>query len=224
MKRLRVSIFCFTLLLVALPVLHAQDLSSYRSFSIGSTLPAMLKQTGDSMSRVQILHEQPATIQEFTLWPSATPVSVKRPDAVERIEFLFLNSELYKIYVVYDQRAVRGLTDDDMLRLISTIYGPASNVAVKIDPPPDTQPDRKQDRIASWEDPQYSIQLLRNSVADNFALILLSKRLDAQAEAAIVEATKLEAQERPQKEADQRKKQAADLELLRQKNKQALQP
>jgi hypothetical protein len=50
------------------------------------------------------------------------------------------------------------------------------------------------------------------------------KGINAQAEAAIVEATKIEAQVRPQKEADQRKKEAADLELLRQKNKQAFQP
>ena len=117
-----------------------------------------------------------------------------------------------------------ALTNDDMLHLISTIYGPASSVAVKADAAPNTLPERKQNGIAPWESPEFSVQLLRNSVADNFALILLSKGVNARAEAAIVEATKIEAQERPQKEADQRKKEAADLELLRQKNKQIFQP
>ena len=224
MKKLHPSIVCVTLLPMVVPVLRAQDLSTYRSFSIGSTLTGMLKQTGSSVSSVQLLHAQPATIQEFTLWPSATPVSTRHPDAVERIQFSFFNGELYKIYVVYDQRAVQGLTDDDMLHLISTIYGPGTSAAVTVDPAADTQAERKQNRIASWEDRQFAIQLFRNSVVDNFGLILLSKRVNAQAEAAIVEAAKLEAQERPQKEADQRKKEAADLELLRQKNKQTFRP
>jgi hypothetical protein len=224
MKKLHLSICCLAISLVVLPILRAQDLSTYRSFSIGLPLAAMLKQSANSISSVQVLHAQPAAIQEFTFWQSATPVGVRHPDAVERIQFSFFNGELYEIYVVYDQRPVKGLTNDDMLHLLSTIYGPATSVAAKANPAPNTQTEMKQNGIASWEDPQFSVQLLRNSVLDNFALILLSKGVNAQAEAAMVEAAKLEEREGPQKEADQRKKEAADLELLRQKNRQAFQP
>jgi len=224
MKMLHRSIFCFALLLVVLPALHAQDLSTYRSCSLGTNLPAVLKQTGLDISGIQVLYEHPALIQELTWWPLATPVSARRRDTVEQIRFSFFNSELYKISVVYDRRAVEGLTDEDMVQSISALYGPATNVAVKVDPPPDDRYDVKQQLIASWEDSHFCIQLLRNPFADGFGLILFSKRANAQAQAAIVEATRLEAQERPQKEADQRKKEAADLELLRQKNKQVFQP
>jgi hypothetical protein len=224
MKILHRSIFGFALILALLPALRAQDLSTYRSFAIGTTLPVLLKQTGQDLSAVKALHEHPALIQELTLWPSATAANARRPDAVERIQFSFYNGGLYKIHVVYDQRAVEGLTEEDMLHLISAPYGPPTNLGLKVDPASNARYEMKDKLIASWEDSQFSIQLLSNSVAGSFALLLLSKYANKQAEAAIVEAAKLEDQERPRKEADQRKKEAADLELVRQKNKKSFQP
>lgn len=224
MRMPRRSIFCFAVILTALPAVRAQDLSTYRSYSLGTALPAIVKQTGQDSSSVKVLYEHPALIQEFTLWPSATAVNTRRPDAVEHIQFSFCNSELYKIHIVYDQRAIQGLTDEDILHLVSVLYGPATNLSTNADPAPQPRYETKDRLLASWEDSQFSIQLLRNSVANSVALTLLSKRANAQAEGAILESAKLEAAERPQKEADQRKKEADDLELVRQKNKKSFQP
>jgi hypothetical protein len=47
---------------------------------------------------------------------------------------------------------------------------------------------------------------------------MFSKRLDAQAEAAIAKSLKMEGQEDPQREIDCQKKEADDLEAARQKN------
>jgi hypothetical protein len=53
---------------------------------------------------------------------------------------------------------------------------------------------------------------------------MFSKRLDAQAEAAIAKSIKLEGQEVPQKEIDRQKKETDDLEAARQKNRKTFRP
>jgi len=53
---------------------------------------------------------------------------------------------------------------------------------------------------------------------------MFSKRLNAQAEAAIAKSIKLEGQEDPQKEIDHQKKKADDLEAARQKNRKIFRP
>ena len=60
--------------------------------------------------------------------------------------------------------------------------------------------------IARWEDSQYSINLVRSSLLNSFALVMFSKRLDAQVEAAIAVSVKLEGQDVPQKEIERQKK------------------
>ena len=78
--------------------------------------------------------------------------------------------------------------------------------------------------IARWEDSQYSINLFRSSFLNSFGLVMFSKRLDAQAEAAIAESMRLDEQNIPQREADRRKKAADDLEVTRQSNKRTFRP
>jgi hypothetical protein len=72
--------------------------------------------------------------------------------------------------------------------------------------------------IARWEDSQYSINRVRSRFLNSFALAMFSKRLDAQAEAAIAKSLKPEGREDQQKEIDSQKKETDNLELARQKN------
>ncbi len=53
---------------------------------------------------------------------------------------------------------------------------------------------------------------------------MFSKRLDAQAEAAMAESVKLEGQEDLQKEIDRQKKETDNLEVARQKNRKTFRP
>ena len=82
----------------------------------------------------------------------------------------------------------------------------------------------RQKPFASWEDPQYSFNLVRSSLSHGFELLIYSKRLNAQAEAALAEAVKLEKEEGPQREADRQKKQIDDLEVARQRNRKTFRP
>ena len=60
--------------------------------------------------------------------------------------------------------------------------------------------------IVRWENSRYSFNLFRSSLSNTFGLVMFSKRLDAQAEAAIAKSLKMEGQEDPQKEIDRQGK------------------
>ncbi len=224
MKTMRCSILCFVVLLLTAPLLWAQDLSKYRHFTIGMSLTRVLERTDQKMADVNAIHGRPALIQELTWWPPNIPGTSYRSDTVEQILFSFYNGELYKISVIYNPTSTEGLTTEDMVKSISTKYGPATNVVVEIDSAKDDRYEVRQKPVASWEDAQYSFNLVRSSFTDHLGLIIYSKRVNAEAELAIVEAVKLEEQEVPQQEAVRQKKQMDDLEVARQKNQKIFRP
>jgi len=67
---------------------------------------------------------------------------------------------------------------------------------------------------ARWEDNEYWYNLVESGDRSSFALILYSKRLQTLAEAAIVEAVRLDAQEAPQREAGLQQKKEEESRLL----------
>src|SRR4029077_11770908 len=126
MKTLRNSILCLGVVLLASPVLRAQDFSKYRGFSLGTSVATVLKQTEKRPIDVKVIHARPAILQELTWWPPAVPGASYRADSVEQMLFSFCNGELYKISVTYDVSSTQGLTTDDMVKSISAKYGPAT--------------------------------------------------------------------------------------------------
>ena len=224
MKTLRSSILCLVVLLLAAPLLRAQDLSKYRHFTLGMNLTKLLERTEQRLTDVKTIHGRPELIQELTWWPANDPGPSLRSDSAEQILFSFYNGELYKISVTYDRPSTEGLTEADMVKSISARYGPATIVAPELDSVTDGQYNSKQKPVASWEDAQYSLSLVRSSYNDVLGLVAFSKRANAQAELAIAEAMKLDEQEGPKKEAERQKKQIDDLEVARQKNQKSFRP
>src|SRR5438445_7407427 len=224
MKTIRCSILCFVVLLLTAPLLRAQDLSKYRHFTLGMSLTRVLERTDQKMADVKVIHGRPALVQEVNWWPPNLPGTSFQSDTVEQILFSFYNGELYKISVTYDQTSTEGLTEEDMVNSISAKYGPATNVALEIDSSKNVRSDVRQKPVASWEDAQYSFNLVRSSFTDRLGLIIYSKRVNAEAELAIAEAVKLEEQEGPNREAERQKKQTEDLEVARQKNRKIFHP
>ncbi len=224
MKTMRTSILCLVVLLLAAPLLRAQDLSKYRHFTLGMSLTRVLERTDQKMADVKVIHGRPALVQELNWWPPNLPGTSFQSDTVEQILFSFYNGELYKISVTYDQTSTEGLTAEDMVKSISAKYGPATSVVLEIDSAKNDRYDVTQKPVASWEDAQYSFNLVRSSFTDHLGLIIYSKRVNAEAELAIVEAVKLEEQEGPKREAERQKKQTEDLEVARQKNQKIFRP
>jgi hypothetical protein len=224
MKTIRCSIFCFVVLLLTAPLLRAQDLSKYRHFTLGMSLTKVLERTDQKMADVKVIHGRPVLIQELAWWPPNLPGTSFQSDTVKQILFSFYKGELYKISVTYDQTSTEGLTAEDMVKSISAKYGPATNVVPDIDSAKNDRYDVTQKAVASWDDAQYSFNLVRSSFSEQLGLIIYSKRVNAEAELAIVEAVKLEEQEGPQREAERQKKQMDDLEVARQKNQKSFRP
>ena len=224
MKPLRSSILCLVVLLFAAPLLRAQDISKYRHFTLGMRLTKVLERTEQRVADVKVVHGRPALIQELTWWPPTLPGISYQSDTVEQILFSFYNSELYKISVTYDRTSTEGLTEEDMVKSISAKYGQATIVAPEIDSATNAGYGTKQKPVASWEDTQYSVNLVRSSFNDILGLVVSSKRTNAQADVAIAEAVKLDEQEGPKREAERQKKQMDDLEVARQKNQKSFRP
>ena len=224
MKTIRCSILCFVVLLLTAPLLRAQDLSKYRHFTLGMSLTRVLERTDQKMADVKVIHGRPALIQELTWWPPNVPGTLFRSDTVEQILFSFYNAELYKISVTYDRTSTEGLTAEDMVKSVSAKYGPATSVKPEVDSATNERYDMRQKPVATWEDSQYSFNLVRSSFSGSFELVIYSKRLNAEAEVALAEAVKLEKEEEPQREAERQKKQTGDLEATRQKNQKSFRP
>jgi hypothetical protein len=128
MKTTRVSMFCLAVLLLTIANLCAQDLSKYRSFSLGTNLASVLRHTDQKLTDAKVIHARPALIQELTWWPPSYPRPSLPFDGVEQILFSFYNGELYKISVDYDRTFTEGLNAEDMVKSISAKYGPATDI------------------------------------------------------------------------------------------------
>ena len=225
MKTVRYTVTFLVMILLFAPLIYGQDLSKYRNFSLGTSLDRVSKQIADNSNGPSLIHERPAVIQELTSWSLSSSLrSSELLDRAPQMTFGFYNGQLYKIEVTYDQHATAGLTAEDMVQAVSALYGTATSPASEINSPTTTYDGSKAKVIARWEDSQNSVSLFRSRILDYFGLVVLSKRVDAEAEAAIIESAKLDKNEEPQKEAEQHKKESDSLELERQSSLKTFHP
>ena len=227
MKMIRNIVVSLSMILLSTPLIFGQDLSKYRTFSLGTSLAELTKQVGPYSHWTTLIHKRPAAIQELTFWTlnsSRSPVGV---EPVSQILFSFYDGELYRIVVTYDRDATKGLTDDDMVQAVSARYGAATRFYPEINLPTYDVFASTETVIARWEDSQNSVNLFRSSNQSPFLLAVFSKRLDARAKAAIIESEKLEKldkQEAPQVEIGRLKKEADELAIVRQINQKTFRP
>ena len=224
MKTMRSAVLCFVVLLLTSPMLRAQGFSKYRNFSLGTNLAAVLKHTDQRLVDVKATRDGSLLFQELT-WRPASGIGVSyRSESVDELVFSFYKGELYKMVVTYERASTEGLTADDMVRSISAKYGPATSIALEIDAAANEQYGVRGKPVASWEDSQYSLNLVRSSVSNAFQLIIYSKRVAAEADVALAQTVKVDELEAPQKAIDRQKKEANAIELTRQKNQKSFRP
>jgi len=204
----RSFVISIILAMLSMPLIHAQDLSSYRGFQLGMSLPAAAKQAEINPSEAKVIYQRPAVIQELEWRPESSYNSSAKTDPVREILFSFYNDKLYRIVVNYDQDRTEGLTDEDLIEGISAQYGTPTTPVAKIISSSASQSYGDSEKvIARWEDSQYSFNLFRFSYGSAPGMLVFSKPLDALAEVAIVEAIRLNRQEAPQREIDRQKQQ-----------------
>jgi hypothetical protein len=224
MKTMRSAVLCFVVLLLTAPMLRAQDLSKYRNFSLGTNLPAVLKHTNQRSVDVKATHDGSLLFQELTWRPANGMGVVSRSESVDELVFSFYKGELYKMVVTYERASTEGLTADDMVKSISAKYGPPTSIALEIDSAGKEQYELRQKPVASWEDSQYSFNLVRSSFSNAFQLVIYTKRVNADADAALAQVVKADELEAPQKAIERQNKEADATELARQKNQKSFRP
>ena len=211
-------VISISLAVLSMPLIHAQDLSNYRGFQLGMNLLAVAKQADVKSSEARVIYQRPAVIRELEWRSQSSYSSSAQGDPVKEILFSFYNGELYRLVVIYDQQRTEGLTDGDLIEDISAKYGtPTTPVAKIISSSPSEVYSDSEKVIARWEDSQYSFNLFRFSYGSAPGMLVFSKRLDALAQVAIVEAIRLNTQEAPQREIDRQKKQDDEKRAAEQK-------
>ena len=213
-RALSLSFLCT---LLAAPMFPAADLSTYRGFRFGMNTLQGADQAGMKVTDVTTVHQQPALIQVLAFQPNVFDASTSKGDPASEITLTFYDGQLARMAVVYDRYKVDGMSKDDMIQALSAVYGTATKPAAEI-----VYHSYHADAVpvlARWEDSQYSYNLIRSDDRSSFAMVLYSKRLDALAATAAVEAVRLEALAAPQREADRARKQADDTQALQEKSR-----
>ena len=196
LKQLIASLVLFGVLPAAVA---AADLSRYRDFEFGAGLPVVAKQAGMPPSQAKAIHRRPVLIQTLEWRPQPLGRSTKA-EPVQAVLFSFYDGELYRIAVEYDPYQTKGLTTEDIVEAISVNYGLAERS-------PDVNKTlqgpfgEKEDVVARWQDSQYRYDLVHLPYGPTFKLIGVSKKMEAPAEAAVLEAKRLDDQDAPSREA-----------------------
>ena len=224
MNMIRNVAICLAMSLFSVPLVCGQDLSKYRNFSLGTSVADISKQVNATPGEMSVIHQSPAVIQELTWWAVPSHQSSATADPVQEILFSFYNGELYRIVATYDSASTQGLTAADMVEAVSAKYGTATRPVAATSPTPIVTYGGTGVTIAFWEDSQYSLTLSRSPLANTYQLVMFSKQLNGQAEAAIAAASKQEREDAPQTEIARVKKEADDLETMRQANLKAFRP
>jgi hypothetical protein len=201
------------LVLSAVP-LEGQDLSKYRDFSLGTSLAAVVAASGARAEDAKTLHARPAIISELEWRTIYSRPAGSDEDAVRRVVFSFYDDQLYRVVVTYDPERTAGLTDADLIRALSELYGPPLPVTAGRTAPRESaacSADAKEaTMVRCWNGPEEALTLLRGDYAGEVGLVLMSKRLSQKASSATKEAIRLDAAEAPQRAKAQAAKAAAE--------------
>jgi len=224
MKTMRALPIALAVFFLSTSTMFAQDLSRYRDFSLGMHLADVAKRIDKTPADAKLVQQDPAVIQELTWWPMQSYQGSARVDPVEEAVFSFYNGALYKVAVSYDSTSTQGLTAADMTKALSAEYGVASRPVTKTESTDNAGYSDIPETIALWQDAQHYVTLVRSSMSDDFQLVLSSKQMNSQAEAAIAAAATQAVKDAPQIKIARAKKEAADLEATRQANLKAFRP
>jgi hypothetical protein len=193
-------------------VAYARDLSHYRTFALGMSVATIAQEIGEKPSDATTVHERPALIQQMTWWSSDG--TARRGEAIQQVRFSFYEGKLYRMAVTYDAFATKGLSAQDVEAALAAQYGTPTGRTGEVK----SDYGRAESVLARWEDSQYSLNLIRSSLSNRLGLIVLTKRLDALAEAAATEADDLEVRDAALKERTRVKAEADDLNTARHEN------
>lgn len=210
--------------LLCVPALGAQKFSKYREFSLGSSLNSVTKQTGVTVDEIKAIHQAPVLMQKITYWPGESGDAPTQPEAVQQLELSFCNGKLYSVNVLYRTSATEGLSDEDMIQAVSATYGVATRLAAGKAPAEPLSFNTADVQLAIWEDSQSSATLSRSPLSQSFHMMILSKQLQIEADAATAQDVAQEAADAPERASERARQEAQDQKDIREANIKAFRP
>ena len=205
------------------PVFFQGNLSTYRGFQFGMRLNAAVKHSGMDPSEVLTIHERPAIIQGLDWTPARFSRDPSKSDPVERVQFAFYNGKLSRAVVDYDYEKTKGLHLGDMIKALSVQYGTAVSPAVATSFPSSSFSEGWT-VMATWEDSNYSVNLVQSPYGEKFGLIAFSKELNRLAEDSITTGLQMDTQEAPQREKRGKQDAQDELTKVRLQNRSTFRP
>jgi hypothetical protein len=184
-----------------------RDLPDYRGLHFGMSVADAVKQTGIRLADVTAVHQRPALIQEL-VWRASRDSDAAKADPVQETTLSFFNGDLYRIVVNYDSARTEGMTPADVVEAVSRTWGTATHPGGSI--AYHSHFAEVAPVLARWDGPNQSYDLLRANDYSGLVMVLYSKKLDALAQASIMEAVRLDAQEAPQKEIERQRQRNDD--------------
>ncbi len=210
-----------------LPALvSAADFSSYRGFAFGSDIATVAAQIEAKPSDAVLVHQRPALLQELKWQIRPVAADYARPDPVEDMVLSFMDGKLYRVAAIYGRYKVKGMTVEDIVNSLSSTFGvaqhPKAAIAFR------TYARDTENVLARWDDANVSYDLINAGDPGLYALVVYSKKQEAASQAAMLEASRLDALDAPRKAREAETKRLQDeraaLEETRAANKLNFRP
>ena len=218
---LGISIAC---ILVLAPLGSAQDFAKYREFEFGMSVGSVAKLTETDVSTARTIHRMPGLVQTLQWYQRSAFSSSAAIDPVQSIRFDFYDDQLYKLVVSYGTKQLEGLTTDDLIEGISSVYGPPSRPAESVLVAVYQGYEGRQKVIARWEGGGTTYSLFQTSYGNDFGLVVSSGKLDEMAARSIQESERLDALSAPQRELERQQKQVSDRQAQEEKARSTNKP
>jgi hypothetical protein len=84
----RIAGISLVAMLLSAPSIRGQDLSKYRGFSLGMSLPELSNQVDLRPLETKLIQKRPSAIQELTCWPSGSSGYLFAPSRLGLADFL----------------------------------------------------------------------------------------------------------------------------------------
>lgn len=212
-------------LVLAVSTLASAEISRYREFELGASLPAVTAVTQNAERDLKTIHSRPAVLQQLEWRPrymAGTPVAGR--ESISEVVFSFVDGRLYKMAIAYARERTSGLTNEDMVGSLTGVYGPPSSV-------PPLGPSRADSGafdvpivVAEWREADATMVLQRGRYNESYSLVITSTSLDAVARKAQATAIVMDEREAPARDAALLKQRANDEREADERNRSANKP
>jgi len=192
-RRVAVALLCSV---ISVPLLAAQSRPDYRTYRMGDDVLAIARQIG-LPSPATTAPRVVGPVLELT-WRAQHVRRGDMPssDPVALLVFSFHDDQLFRIVIDYASDRTEGMTEADMVAVVSRVYG---SPARRTDPPSPVglHPQRPQDTVvAQWTDGELQVALLAVRGQTAFRMVVASVPLEGLARRAGAHDTPADLQDR----------------------------